>query len=157
MSCSIPRSSPGAIRTGQRPRASRAEALGQRGRRDDDEAALLEHLERAGPLADEVRRRPEAGVPADAAARQQRDAILAQEPARRLGEIACVGVLGDEQRQRAAELLVERGDEQRQRRLGHAGTRRQRRGELLYVLALEQLADEREEHRTLFDVSDHEA
>ena len=91
------------------------------------------------------------------AARQQCDAILAKEPARRLREISGVGVLGDEQRQRAGELFVKRGDEERQRRLGHAGTRRKRGRELLNVLALEQLADEREEDRPLFDIPDHEA
>ena len=142
---------------GQRPRLLGRKPFGQGSRRDDDEAALLEHLERGDPLADEVRRRPEAGVPADTAARQQCDAILAQEPPRRLREISGVGVLRDEQRQRAGELLVKSGDEERQGGLGHAGTRRERGGELLNVLALEQLADEREEHRPLFDIPDHEA
>ena len=52
---------------------------------------------------------------------------------------------------------MQRGDDQRQRGLRHARAGRQRRGELLQALGLEQLAHEREEDGTLFDVSDHEA
>ena len=140
--------------------AARAPAASpsRRGRgRNDDEPAALEHVERARPLADEVRRRREARVPADAAARQKRDALRAEVPAGGLGEVARVGVLGNEDRQRAAELLVQRRHDERQRRLRDACAGRQRLGELLQALALQQLADEREQHGALFDVSDHDA
>src|SRR5439155_2559502 len=45
---------------------------------------------------------------------------------------------------------------ERQRRLGDAGTRRQRRRELLQLFRAEKLAHEREQDGSLFDVSDHE-
>ena len=79
-----------------------------------------EDVERAGPLADEVRRRLEAGAPADTAARQQRDALRAEEPAGRLGGVAGVGVLGQEAHEAPLELLVQRREQQRQHRLGDA-------------------------------------
>ena len=82
--------------------------------------------------------------------------LLAQEPRRGLGEVAGVRVLGNEDRQRAVELFVQRRDDQRQRRLGDARAGRQRRRELLQPLGLQQFADKREEGRALFDVSDHE-
>ena len=109
---SMPGSSP--TRDLERLRAARrrgGSALGERGRRGADEPAAREHVERAGPLADEVRRRLEPGAPADAAARQQPDALGAEEPARRLGRVARVGVLGQDADERAAELLVERGEQ----------------------------------------------
>ena len=62
--------------------------------------------------------------------------LLAEEPRRGLGEVARVGVLRNENRQRAAELLVQRRDDERQRRLGDAGAGRQRRRELLQPLGL---------------------
>ena len=52
-----------------------------------------EHVERARPLADEVRRRLEARRPVDAAGREQRDLLVAEEPRGRLGGVARVGVL----------------------------------------------------------------
>jgi hypothetical protein len=52
---------------------------------------------------------------------------------------------------------VQRRDDERQRGLRDARAGRQRRGELLQALGLEQLAHEREENGTLFDVSDHDA
>ena len=74
-----------------------------------------------------------------------------------LGKIARVGVLRNEDRQRAAELLVQRRHHERQRRLGDARTRRQRVRELLQLLVLEQLAHEREQNWALFDTPDHDA
>ena len=61
---------------------------------------------------------------------------------------------GTSNRERAAELLVQRGDDQRQRRFRNARAGRQRRGELLQALGLQKLAHEREEGGTLFDISD---
>ena len=67
--------------------------LGDRERRGADEPAVCEHVERAGPLADEVRRRLEPRADADAARREERDPVLADEPADRLGRVAGVGVV----------------------------------------------------------------
>ncbi len=50
-----------------RPLGHRRHPLRDRGRGRADEAAALEHVERPGALADEVRRRLEAGGPVDAA------------------------------------------------------------------------------------------
>jgi hypothetical protein len=140
-------------RRGASPR--RRHALGERRRRDDDEPAALQDVQRPRPLTDEVRRRREAGVPAHAATRQQCNPLLAEVPRGCLGDVARVGVLRDEERQSAAELLVQRGEDERQHRLGHAGTSRQRLGELLEPLAPEELAHEREEDWALFDIPDH--
>ena len=126
-----------------RPLRRRRHALGERGRGGGDEAAAREHVERARPLADEVRRRLEAGAPADAAARQERDALGADEPAGRLGEVARVGVLGQEHDEPALELLVQRREQERQHRLGDAGPGRQGSRERLQALEREQLPDER--------------
>ena len=79
-----------------RPLARGRQPLGERGRRGADEPAAGEDVEGAGPLADEVRRRLEAGAPTDAAAREQRNAVGADEPAGRLARVARVGVLGQE-------------------------------------------------------------
>src|SRR5438477_11161220 len=65
------------------PRIRGRHPLGDRGGGGAHEPAGREHVERARPLADEVRRRLEAGLPADAAARQQRDPRLAEAPRRR--------------------------------------------------------------------------
>src|SRR5207248_11199387 len=53
-----------------RPCSGRRQRLGERRRRRADETAGREHVERARPLADEVRRRLEPRAPVDAAARQ---------------------------------------------------------------------------------------
>ena len=135
----------------RRPGRGRGHALGERGRRDADEAAGGEDVERPRPLADEVRRRREAGVPADAPARKQRDALLADEPSGALGEVASVRVLGNEDRERLLETLVERGDDERERRLRDAGTGRQRLGEGVEPVVLEELPDEHVEDRTVHD------
>ena len=80
---------PGALRAALR----RAAALGDGGRRRADEPAALEHVERAGPLADEVRRRLEPD-----SQRTPRDGNSAtcsspRNHAGRLGGVARVGVL----------------------------------------------------------------
>ena len=96
-------------------------ALGERGRRGGDEAAGREHVECACSLADEMRRRLEPRAPADAAARQQRDVVGADEPARRLGDVARVGVLGQQDDEPSPELLVQRREQERQHGFGDAG------------------------------------
>ena len=72
------------------PRRERRNALGERGRRGADEPAARQHVERARPFADEMRRRLEPGAPADTAPRQQRHALRADEPSRRLRRVARV-------------------------------------------------------------------
>ena len=110
-----------------------------------------EHLERAGPLSDEVRRRFETGAPADAAARQERDPLRAGEPAGRLGGVARVGVLRQEADEAASELLVQGREQQRQHRLGDPGPAGQGGRERLQALEREQLPDERVKNRTVHD------
>ena len=130
----------------RRPRLGRRQRLRDRGGRGTDEPAGSEHLERPRALADEMRRRLEPGAPVHAAAREQRDAFLAEEPARSLGRVPGVGVLGQQHDERAAQLLVQRRQQQRQRRLGDARGRRQRVRERGQALVAEQLLDERMEH-----------
>src|SRR5207237_901706 len=68
-----------------RARLLRGKPLGEgRGGRAD-EPASGEHVERARPLAHEVRRRLEPGLPTHAAAREQCDLIVAAEPGGGLG------------------------------------------------------------------------
>ena len=86
-------SPPGAKLERLRPLAARRQPLRERERGRAHEPPAGEDVERACPLADEVRRRLEPGVPADAAARQEPDARLAEEPACGLGGVARVGVL----------------------------------------------------------------
>ena len=66
------------------------------------------------------------GLVAHAAAREERDVVAAEEPPCRLGRVAGIRVLGQQDEQPAAELLVERGEEERQHRLRDARLRRQR-------------------------------
>jgi hypothetical protein len=124
------------------PLVARRHAFGERRGRDADDAARGEHVEGAGALAHEVRRRLKARVPADAAARQVRDVAVAAEPADRLGEVARVRVLRQHDDELAVEPLVQRGDDERERGLRHARTL----GQLLRVggeaVVLRELADE---------------
>ena len=136
----------------RRTGGGRRHRLGDCGRGGADEAALREHVERPRPLADEVRRGLEAGFPADAAAREEPDPLLADEPCGGFGGVARVGVLGAEQHQAAFKPLVQRRDDERKRRLGDPGARlRQRVGERLQAVVLEQLANEGVEDRTVHD------
>ena len=93
-----------ALRCGRRP-------LRERRRRGADEPALREHVEGAGSLANEVRRRLEAGAPAHAATRQQCDAVGADEPTRSVGRVAGVRVLGQQADESPVEVLVQRREE----------------------------------------------
>ena len=116
--------------------------LGQRGRRRADEPAGGEDVERPRPLADEVRRRLEPRRVRDAAAREQRDAIGAEEPRGALGRVARVRVLGEEDQQPPPELLVQRREHERQRRLGDARPAGQRLRECLEPIGGGELRDE---------------
>ncbi len=131
------------------PLVARWDPLGERRRGGPHETARGEHVERARPLADEVRRRGEPRLPAHAAARQERDPLGAQVPARRLGEVARVGVLGRQRDEPAPELLVERRDDERQRRVRDARADGKRLGELAQALAPLDLAEERVQHGKL--------
>ena len=134
-----------------RPVVPRRHPLGKRRGGGADETAACEDIERTRALAHEVRRRLESGVPADAAAREQRDALLAEEPRGGLGSVASVGVLGQHGDQRPLEPLVEGREQERKRRLGHASVRRQRLGEGDQPLVLDELADEGVQDRTVHD------
>ena len=132
-------------------RLHRRQALGERSRRRADEPAAREHVERARPLAHEVRRRREPRLPGDAAARQQADRVVAEEPGRGLGGVARVRVLRQEDDESALEPFVQRRKQQGQRRLRHAGARRQRVRELAKALVLDELLDECVQYRTVHD------
>ena len=131
-------------------------------------------MERPRPLADEVRRRREAGLPGDAAARQQPDGVVAEEPGRTLGRVAGVRVLRQEDDEPTAakggrvfppgvdgfavdassialQPRVQGGQQQRQGRLRNAGARRQRLRKLGEALELDELPNERVEYRTVHD------
>ena len=145
----MPGSSPSASRTGAGRVSARRRRLGERGRGGADEPARGQHVEGAGALADEVRRRLEARLPPHTATGQQRDALLAEKPADRLGRVARVGVVSQEADERPAELLPERGQDERQRRLGDARTGRERLRERLQALVRGELADEGVKDRTV--------
>ena len=132
-------------------RVSRRQSLRERARRGADEPAALEHVERPRALADEVRRRREPGLPRTPRLGRSPTALVAEEPRRSLGGVARVRVLRQEHDEPALEPLVERGEQQRQRRLGDARARRQRVGELGEALVLDELADEGVKYRTVHD------
>src|SRR5829696_9363051 len=115
------------------------------------ESAGREDVERPRPFADEVRRRLEARSPADSAAREEGDDLRPEEPARRLGRVARVRVVREQADERARELLVERGDEQGQDRLGHAGAGRHGAGEFPKALVRAKLVDECVQYRPVHD------
>ena len=77
--------------------------------------------------------------------------LRAEEPARRLGGVARVAVVGEQADERPLELLVQSGEQKRQDRLGDAGTARQRAGELLEALVGANLVDEGVQYRTVHD------
>ena len=120
----------------------RRHPLGQRGRRGTHEAAAGEDIEGARPLADEVGWRLETRSVRDAPTREQSDAIRAEEPRGSFGGVAGVRVLGQEDEEAASELLVERGENERKRRLRHARATGQRLRECLEPIAAGELRDE---------------
>ena len=130
-------------------RLRRRQSFGERPRRRAHEPALLEHVQRPRPLADEVRRRHQARLPRDSAARQQADCVVAEEPGRALRGVAGVRVLRQENDEPAPEPRVQRGKQQRQRRLRHTRARRQRLRELGEALVLDELPDKGVEYRTV--------
>ena len=136
---------------GRRPRLGWRQRLGGRKRRGADEPARRENLEGPGALADQVWRRLEPRSEANAAGRQEGDPVVADEPACRLGDVARIGVLGQEHAKAATELLVERREEERQRGLGHPRPGGQRRGECGQPFVSAQALDKRIEERTVQD------
>ena len=64
-------------------------------------------MERPGPLAHEMRRRRKARLPGHAAARQQADCVVAEEPGGGFGCVARVRVLRQKDDQTAPETLVQ--------------------------------------------------
>jgi hypothetical protein len=116
-----------------------------------DQAAPLEHGESARTLADEVWRRLEPRLPAHAAALQVADRIVAEKPCRRLGGVAGIGVLGQQADERPLEPLVQRCQQDRQRSLADACTRRQRLGELGEAPFLRETADECVKYRAVHE------
>ena len=97
------------------------------------------------------------GLPANAARREERHRLVAEEPRGRLGDVARVGVLGQRDDEPSAELVVERRDDERQDGLGHAGTRRQRLSEFLEALLSANALDEAVENGTVHDYGPNEA
>ena len=73
--------------------------------------------------------------------------VRSHEPPGPVGRIARIGVVGEQHEQATAELLVQRGENERQHRLGDPRARRQRARERLKALVPAQLADERSERR----------
>ena len=87
----------------------------------------------------------------DAAARKHRDALLAEKPRRALGGIARVLVLGREQDEWTVEFLVQRCEQERQRRLGDARRGRKGFGKAFEPLALAERRDEGMQDRLVHD------
>ena len=120
----------------------RRHPLGQRGRRGADEPAAGEDVEGARPLADEVRRRLEAGRVRDATAREKGHGVRPEKPRGSFGGVAGVRVLGQQNEQAASELLVERCQNERKRRLRDTRATGQRLRECLEPFAAGELRDE---------------
>ena len=145
----------------RRPRAAparaarqRRQAFGERRGGGADEPARREHVERPGALADEVRRRLEAGVPADAAAREQRDALRPRnQPAASAASRASASS-GRSRTSGRSSCSCSAASSRGQRRLRDARARRQRRGEGGEALVGDEGANERVEERTVHDDSE---
>ncbi len=129
------------------PRLRRWQPLRQGGDRRADKPTGLEHPEGPVPLADEVRRRLETGLERDAPARKERDPGGVTEPRRTVRCVPRVRVLRQENEECATELLVERGEEQRENGLRDARARRQRSDEPREALVPAQLVHEGGERR----------
>jgi hypothetical protein len=78
----------------------------------------------------------------NAAARQERDTFLAEEPGSGVRGVASVGILGEGADEPPGDSLVQRRQQKRQRRLGDAGTSRQRLSERIEPLVGDELVDE---------------
>jgi hypothetical protein len=128
----------------------RRHALGDSDCRDADEPARAEYVERPGSLADEVGRRLETGVPPNAAARKEGDALIAEKRGCCLRGISRVGVFGQQAGESAPETKVESGEQDGQRGLGNARTRlRERLGERNEPFVRGELSGEWEERGTV--------
>ena len=132
----------GPDRDGSRPRCDRRHPLGEGRRGRAHEPAAREHVERPVALAHEVWWRLEPGFVAHAPAGKKRDTLFAEQPARRLGRVSRVGVLGQQHEERTTGVLVQSGQEQRQHRLRDAGARRQSVREGAEALGALKLGDE---------------
>src|SRR5581483_3984584 len=93
----------------------------------------------------------EPGAVADAARGEQRYLLLAEEPPGGLGDVARIRVLRERDDHAPAELLVQRRQDERQHRLGHARTRRQRLRERAQALVLAEAVDQEMEDRAVHD------
>ena len=131
----------GGERRCRRAVGSNGPPLGESGGGGAHEATRVEDVERAEPLADEMRSGLETGDLAHPATWEEGDALAGREPRDTLGSVARLCVLGQEHEERSTELLVEGCEEQRQGRVGDAGTRRERRRIRGEALALAELGD----------------
>ena len=126
----------------ERPRAERGHALRQRCRGSTHQATVGKHVERAGSLSDQVRRRLEAGGRRDATTREQRHPIVAEIPRRPVGCVAGIRILGQQHHEAAAQLLVEGREHERQSCIRDARARGQRLDERLEALTRRELGNE---------------
>ena len=133
------------------PLAGRRNTFRHRRRGCADETAAVEHSKSTRTLTDEMRRWLQPRSPVDAARREQRHVLVAEEPARGLGRVACVGVLGQHDHETALQLVVQSSQNERQHRLRDAGARRQRCGELLEPLLCAEAFDEAVENGPVHD------
>ena len=85
----------------------------------------------------------------DASARQQPDALAADEPRGGVGRITRVGVLRQDADEAAAGELVQPGEHEGERRLRDAGSRRERFREALEALVVDELGDQRVQYRAV--------
>ena len=112
---------PGAARLRQEhdigSRRGRRNPFRERAGGDADEPAARVDLERARPLADEVSGRLESGPCVHAAAREQRYLIGVEVPGDGLGDVARLLVLREEADERAAEVDMQRREDEWERRL----------------------------------------
>ena len=84
-----------------RPRLGRRQPVGEPERRRADEPSRRVHVERAEPLAHEMRGRLELGLAANPARGEQPDVLVPEEPAGRLGGVTRGRVVGEEARRAA--------------------------------------------------------
>ena len=133
------------------PRLGRRQTLRERARRRAHEPAALEDVERPRALADEVRRRGDARLPRHAAARQQSDRVVTEEPRRRVRRVARVRILRQKHDEPAPERLVKRREERRQSSLRDTRACRQRVRERGDALVLDELANYGVKYRTVHD------
>ena len=97
-----------------------------------------------------MRRRLETAPPPDAPRGEEPDVSLAQEPTSGLSGIARLRVVGEDDDERPAALEEDRGEEERDERLGDARSGG-RRDELAEALALGELAGKGVEGRLVHD------